>query len=202
MEVKIYCIEDFNGLKYVGSTTQELRSRLYHHRCHGECMSRKLDLYNCEINTLEVTDEENRYVREQYWIDNTECVNIQSAIADDKRYYRKNKEKILEKNKKYYVKNKDEIMKQQKKYRDENKESIKKQQEQYYIDNHEKIKQRRKERYYQNQEKFIKQERQRRIIYNKLINEQRRNNRKFQLSWGGDPRTNNNLLKIDLDIFI
>ena len=44
--VKIYCIEDCNGLKYVGSTIQKLNQRLNDHRSHNECMSRKLNLDN------------------------------------------------------------------------------------------------------------------------------------------------------------
>ena len=82
---KIYCIEDVNGNKYIGSTGQLLKSRLCHHRCHTTCSSGKLDLYNSFIYTIEECDEENRNEREQYWIDNTECVNIINVIRDKKK---------------------------------------------------------------------------------------------------------------------
>jgi len=127
--VKIYCIEDCNGLKYVGSTIQTLNKRLYHHRSHNECKSNDLDLYNSKIYTLEECEEKQRKVREQYWIDNTKCVNKCNTIK--------------KKSKKEY----DKI------YREKNK--LKRKQYQDYT-----------------------------------------------ASWAGDPRYNNNLLKIDLDIFL
>ena len=83
--IKIYCIEDVNGNKYIGSTSQPLNTRLRHHRCHTTCSSYKLDLYNSFIYTIEECDEENRNEREQYWIDNTECVNIINVIRDKKK---------------------------------------------------------------------------------------------------------------------
>ena len=83
--IKIYCIEDINGNKYIGSTGSELKERLSHHRCHNKCSSYKLDLYNSFIYTIEECDEENRNEREQYWIDNTECVNIINVIRDKKK---------------------------------------------------------------------------------------------------------------------
>ena len=129
MEVKIYCIEDCNGLKYVGSTKQKLNKRLYQHRSQDECKSKDLELYNCKIYTLEETDEENRKIREQYWMDTIECVNKYNTIC-----------------------------KQSKKEYDK--------------------------------------------IYREKNNQRRKDNRIFQWTWGGDPRYYNNLLKIDLYIFI
>ncbi len=156
MEVKIYCIEDCDGLKYIGSTKRALKHRFGQHRSNPyKCMSRELDLDNCKIYTLEVTDEEHRKVREQYWIDNTVCVNYQNTIFDKKEY-----DKKWEKS--------------------------------------DKRKQYKKEYYKQNKELFDSR-------YQKdkdKINQRRKDNRIFQWTWGGDPRTNNNLLKIDLDIFI
>ncbi len=90
--VKIYCIEDCNGLKYVGSTKRTLKERFNHHKSHKNCSSRKLDLDNCKMYILEETDEEHKQEREQYWIDNTECVNYLNAIQDKhtvKEYRRK-----------------------------------------------------------------------------------------------------------------
>ena len=157
MEVKIYCIEDCNGLKYVGSTKQKLNIRLSNHRCRDDCMSRELNLDNCKIYTLEVTDENHRKIREQYWIDNTECVNYQNTIFDKKgrtRYLKQYRENNLDKLKQY------------------KKEYDKQHGKQIYQKYKDKRKKYGRDRYH-------------------LLN-----------SWGGDPRSNNNLLKIDLDIFI
>ena len=84
--IKIYCIEDVNGLKYIGSTGKPLKHRLLKHKSKdNKCSSYKLDLYNSFIYTIEECDEENRNEREQYWIDNTECVNIINVIRDKKK---------------------------------------------------------------------------------------------------------------------
>jgi len=141
--VRIYCIEDCNGLKYVGSTKRTLKRRLSGHREKiNHCMSRELDLENCKIYTLEETDEEHRNIREQYWMDNIDCVNYQNTIFNKKEHYENNKEHFVKYKHQWYEKNKDKI------------------------------------------------------------NQRNKDNRMFQLTWGGDPRSNNNLLKIDLDIFI
>ena len=48
--VSIYCIEDINDLKYIGSTKQTINKRLAGHRvdeCRGYAISsNKLNLYN------------------------------------------------------------------------------------------------------------------------------------------------------------
>ncbi len=71
--VLIYCIEDINGLKYVGSTKRNMYVRFREHyrkqkieKC--DCSSKKLDLLNCEIYELEWCDDSNRKERESYWI--------------------------------------------------------------------------------------------------------------------------------------
>ena len=116
--IKIYCIEDINGNKYIGSTGSELKERLSHHRCHNKCSSYKLDLYNSFIYTIEECDEDYRKEREQYWIDNTDCVNIRNTIFDKKKY-----------SKQYYIDNKD------------NKQL-------WYIDNRDKMKENDMQRYH------------------------------------------------------
>tara|TARA_R100000951_G_scaffold95363_2_gene84371 strand:- start:685 stop:1053 length:369 start_codon:yes stop_codon:yes gene_type:complete len=103
---KIYCITDIHGLKYVGSTKKEnLRSRLYDHRADkkrrkNNITSSQLDLYNCEIKLIEECDESNRYIREKYWIEATDCVNYVKFIAPagdrsayHKQYYQNNSER-------------------------------------------------------------------------------------------------------------
>ena len=105
-KIKIYCIEDINGNKYIGSTGSELKKRLWRHRSHNDCSSGKLDLYNCFIYTIEECNRENRREREQHWIDNTDCVNIRNVIFDkkkhDKQYYIDNKDKVREHEKQCY----------------------------------------------------------------------------------------------------
>ena len=109
MSCNIYCIEDINGLKYVGSTILTLERRLNNHIADKKrergCSSCHLDLDNCKIYQLEECDISHRKQREKYWINNTDCVNISRSEYDRKKV-----------NKKYREKNKDKIKKQ----RDEN----------------------------------------------------------------------------------
>lgn len=159
--VKIYCIEDCDGLKYVGSTIQKLNKRLYHHRCHNECTSRELNLYDCKIYLLEECDDNFRKDREQYWIDNTECVNKMNTIFDRKQnrkqYYQQNKDKLREHHKQYRQENRDKLREHNKQYRQKNRDKLREYDLKCYH---------------------------------------------FKNSWGGDPRNNNNLLKIDINIFL
>jgi len=112
--IRIYCIEDINDLKYVGSTKKTLARRLSGHKTDKnrdiKITSTRLDLDNCEIYELEACNESNRYEREQYWIDRIECVNKKNAIRDNenygKDYYRKNKDRKLKVNKEWREKNK------------------------------------------------------------------------------------------------
>ncbi len=116
--VTIYCIEDCNSLKYVGSTKNTLKKRLKGHKQNkreknNTCSSDKLDLDNCKIYSLETCNESNRMEIEKYWINKIDCVNSIKYIgrkeslsrynasdknkANQKRYKEKNKEKIKEK---------------------------------------------------------------------------------------------------------
>jgi len=91
--VKIYCIEDCDGLKYVGSTKNPLSKRLYDHRRQKDCSSKELNLENCIIRVLEECDEDQRNIKEQKWIDRLECVNINNPVANKKetqKIYHKN----------------------------------------------------------------------------------------------------------------
>ncbi len=158
--VSIYCIEDINNLKYIGSTKHKLNKRLSKHKYHKKinkgCSSKLLDLDNCKIYELEECDESNRNEREQYWIDNIECVNQLNTLFDrkqfNKQYYQENKEYRKE----HYQKNKEHMKEDMKQYYQKNKGIINQYNKQYY--------------HYQN-------------------------------SWGGEKRTHNNLLKIDLSLF-
>lgn len=94
--VSIYCIEDINDLKYIGSTKQKLSKRFSAHKSRKKndqyCSSSKLDLDNCKIFELERCDEEDRKERERYWINNIHCVNELKLNFDLKEYCKHNKE--------------------------------------------------------------------------------------------------------------
>ena len=95
--VTIYCIEDCNSLKYVGSTKQTLKQRLTGHRCNKKknntCSSRNLDLKNCKIYSLETCNESQRKERESYWINHIDCVNEIKLNRDRKIINQDNREK-------------------------------------------------------------------------------------------------------------
>tara|TARA_R110000803_G_C11728831_1_gene289353 strand:+ start:75 stop:491 length:417 start_codon:yes stop_codon:yes gene_type:complete len=92
---KIYCIEDINGNKYIGSTSQPLNIRLIQHKNKDNgCSSNKLDLYNSFIYTIEECNREDKREREKYWINNTDCVNIRKFNFNQQTYRQNNKKKI------------------------------------------------------------------------------------------------------------
>ena len=84
----IYCIEDINDLKYVGSTKQKLYERLNGHKWDEQrgkkCSSRKLNLYNSIIYQLEECVKDQRKERERYWINKIDCVNKKKLNGRDK----------------------------------------------------------------------------------------------------------------------
>tara|TARA_R110001592_G_scaffold315387_1_gene591401 strand:- start:68 stop:514 length:447 start_codon:yes stop_codon:yes gene_type:complete len=120
MSCKIYCIEDCNQLKYIGSTLQTLKRRLINHRADKKrvhrCSSEKLDLDNCKIYQLESCDVSDRCEKEKYWINHIDCVNERKMNFNkkkyDKEYHIENKERKKEycdkhkERKKEYDKNK------------------------------------------------------------------------------------------------
>ena len=88
--IKIYCIEDINDLKYVGSTKNTLEKRLCQHkdiRFDGKvCSSKKLNLYNCIIYLLEECEQDLRKEREAYWIDKLKSVNTLRLNFNEREY--------------------------------------------------------------------------------------------------------------------
>jgi hypothetical protein len=91
--VVIYCIEDINDYKYIGSTNQGIKIRLSQHQCElrrsSNTSSSKLNLYNCIIYPLEDCEEDMRKERERYWINKIECVNTQKLNGRDIEKIRK-----------------------------------------------------------------------------------------------------------------
>jgi hypothetical protein len=87
MFVNIYCIEDCDGLKYVGSTLYSLLNRLKgHKRKNNNCSSKKLKLDTAKIYLLEKCDRKYRAYYEAYYIDTIDCVNILSPMAKSERH--------------------------------------------------------------------------------------------------------------------
>ena len=84
--IKIYSIEDCDGLKYVGSTKRDVSCRLNEHKYEkkrgtSKSTSKKLNLENCIIRVLEECDEDKRNITEQKWINRLECVNINNLVS-------------------------------------------------------------------------------------------------------------------------
>ena len=93
MICNIYCIEDINGLKYIGSTNRNINIRLIEHKYDKKtnkkkCSSKILDLSNCEISLLEECEISNKKEREKYWINKIDCVNKNKLTFDIKEYDR------------------------------------------------------------------------------------------------------------------
>jgi len=131
----IYCIEDINDLKYVGSTKDKLPVRLAKHKTSKysgkNTSSNKLNLYNCIIYSLEDNvSKKDKKQREKYWINKIDSENTLKLTFGDREHAES-----------YRKKNRDRINKN-------------------------------KMRYY-----------------------------RYESSWGGDMRSNNNLLKIDISLF-
>ena len=92
--VLIYCIEDINDLKYVGSTTQKLCKRMGTHRQQitHNCSSSRLNIHNSIYYILEECSQDVRKERERYWINKLDTVNEKKLNGRDKikraQYYR------------------------------------------------------------------------------------------------------------------
>ena len=97
-------MDNTNGDIYVGSTSQKIHRRMNNHKNTkmSRCSSKRIILNNdYDVIIIEECDEENRKEREQYWIDNLDCVNIMNTIHDHKKYKREYYEKHIDEKKKY-----------------------------------------------------------------------------------------------------
>jgi hypothetical protein len=124
---------------YVGSTVKSLEERFTTHKGNYKLWLKgkytyvtSFEIIKCPtayIEYIEGCDIEDLADREDYWIQNTKCVNMRNGNSDNyvetrpqylKDYVEKNKEKIKEYKRMYFQKNKDNINQK----RNENKEEF------------------------------------------------------------------------------
>jgi len=144
----IYKITDkTNNNIYIGSSKQTAKlreqnhKRLYKSYLKGGSIKGYTSSFEILKNndyTFEVIEETDELkIREQYWIENINCINKNNANKDKKEYkkewYENNKERILEKCKSYVIENADKTKEYQKQYREQNKEKTKEYNKQYKI---------------------------------------------------------------------
>tara|TARA_R110000764_G_C10854633_1_gene365796 strand:- start:33 stop:611 length:579 start_codon:yes stop_codon:yes gene_type:complete len=157
----VYCIEcKDTGGKYIGSTTKKLNWRMLKHKSDVNQYDKGNTNKKCTVYYIIKNGNYKSYILEEVeyevvkdlrkkeleYIEKTDCVNIVhptiSKPESDRRYYKDNKEKILQERKDYNEKNKEKILQNKKDYRKENKEKISQQNKDYNEKNKEKIKER------------------------------------------------------------
>ena len=103
---------------YIGSTTQTLKARLDTHIRNRGCYSRIiLDRKKFTMELIEEVETNDRFKREQYWIDSLSTLSQrvcyfeseEARIKNIKKYKEDNREHILETKKHYYDINKQKI---------------------------------------------------------------------------------------------
>ena len=174
MKYKIYRIVDnTNGNVYYGITKQKyVCERISTHRLH----------YKNNIG----------YCSSRIILENNDWFYELVEETDDperEKYYIRNTPNCINKNLK-----KDFDMKE---WRLKNKTKLDEDTKQYYIDNKIKMNKQCREYHHKNKEHCNKMRREH--YQNNLVNDKK--TRDWKSSWGGDKRSNNNLLCIDLDIF-
>ena len=177
-ETKIYTIVCYTtGKIYIGSTTMTLKERLRHHKYkrNTNCTSMEIiDNNNYNIVLVEnypCKNKKEAELREGMYIRNNPCVNIKIPGRTKKEWCQDNKEKMKEYKKEYYQDNEKKIKEKQKQYYEDNRERLNENDKQYYQNNKERLKDKRRQYHH------------------------------YQKTWGGDPRSNNNLLRINIEIF-
>eukprot|EP01050_Picozoa_sp_SAG11_P031786 SAG11_NODE_10028_length_861_cov_30.934383_2_plen_208_part_00 len=196
---KIVC--NITGLVYVGSTTRKyLSQRLVLHKCNYQrYIQKKSTSYYTSFKILENNDydiillesvicdnKDELHKRERYYIETFDCVNKCIPGRTKQERYQIDKDNVLKHQKEYYKNNKERIQESKKIYQQNNKENIKKYMEKYVEDNKEKLQKQSKVYQCKNRGK---------------IRQYKKDVKSFKNSWGGDPRYNNNLLKIDVNLF-
>ena len=158
---------------YVGSTTRHVEKRWSEHRsksnlCSSRILLDKYGVKNCKFIVLEVCPLEERFEKEQWWLDHSVgAVNKIWVISDvekhkarDKQYYEENKEECLQYQKQYYEANKEKHSQYQKQYYEANKEEYLQYQKQYCEANKEEYLQYQKQYYEANKENIKEQRKQ------------------------------------------
>lgn len=151
-EGKIYKITSPNSNKiYIGSTVQKLYARFSKHKeMKDNCVSKEIiGAGSPKIELLEAypcKSREELLEKEQYYIDLNKdiCINKIGARHDKEEYYKKymteeKKKEARERANKFYKDNKEHVLETIKKYREENKEEIKTKHKEYYEKNKEEI---------------------------------------------------------------
>ena len=169
----VYLIQS-NNLNYVGSTEQTLQERLRKHNCFNLYDMNKNDYAVKVLEEIDFTDKSELRKREQYHMEQYECCN-------QKRAFLGIDQKDSEKN--YYQNNKERLIQKASEYQKTDKSKIKR--KEYYQNNKDKLKQ------YNSQ----RENKERRNIRVKELRDRK-------LTWGGDPRHYNNLLQIDINLFM
>jgi len=163
MNGKVYKLVG-NGKIYIGSTTQMLCKRKTGHvsdyKRGNHCTSYEIitdpNHYIELIENVPCNSKEELFIRERYWIENTECVNksIPYKTKEETKewnveYYKVNKDKIIETAKQFYEDNKDKIIEQRKQYQEANKDKIREAKKLYREANKDKINERRRQLYHE-----------------------------------------------------
>ena len=146
---KLTC-DDVN-LVYYGSTIKKLQDRLGNHKAPSNAtVSRTMrDIGGLKIELVEEYPCNSRREleqREQYYIDNNECINFKPAFITKEQKEERNKEYKKE----YQKANRDKINQKLKEYQKANKEKLKEKRKQYYEANKEKIKEKMREYWHAN----------------------------------------------------
>jgi len=169
---------------YIGSTTYSLAQRFSQHK-NKQNRSLSKELVNDKevgIYLIEETKFEDRTAlrwRERYWWEMYDTINKIKPVTSKEE--KKDAIKLINKNNYYH--NKDIEKERVKNWRKQNPDKVK-----------ESNKKRNPEKHRETSKKYKENN-------NKSISIQNKNRYNYQQSWGGDKRSNNNLLKIDLDIF-
>jgi hypothetical protein len=123
---------------YVGSTTSTLNERLSKHKNSRNCKSVViLDRNNFTIELIEEVETNDRYEREQYWIDKLSTLNQHNCYWKNVKERKDKYEKEFKK--KWYLENKDRIVDEKKNYYQENKKYIMEKAKQNYETNRAKL---------------------------------------------------------------
>ena len=194
--IKIYrIIDNTNGNIYIGKTTQTLKERLRGHIRHLDCAASEI-IKNGDYK-IELIEETYDTSRERYWVENTECINRAIPGRTDKEYREANKERM----KQYLEDNKEYIKLQRAEYGRKNRELIIKKGREYYDKNRKKISIKTKEKYQRNKSILQQKSRDFHNENRESVNKKNLDKYYYKSSWGGDPRSNNNLLEIDPNLF-